>query len=261
MSRSQTGSVVLGIVIIGSAQLALAHDRWGTAEQATTCAKEAAESANGGGAYKYSEALKQGHVSAACQAEVEKRSAQCLKDPAMKYSLNDRSVTKGDDAGYCTKQAFGTITDQIVNAGLAKEREAAAAKVAEEAKAKQAADTAAVELPKAELHDAKLEKAVAAAYDKDYPGNKVLKVVLGSWSTDYEKDAFGRITGRDLDATVVNKQPDGKCQLHSELWMQRGSGKSFSGPLSARGAGSMSKKEILCSKVDAGAAAASKTRK
>jgi hypothetical protein len=80
------------------------------------------------------------------------------------------------------------------------------------------------EVPKPTMHDAKLEKAVAAAYDRDYPGNKILKVVLGGWSDDFEKDAFGRITG-------------------------------ISGPLSARGSGSMETTEILCSKAEAGASA------
>jgi hypothetical protein len=128
---------------------------------------------------------------------------------------------------------------------------------------KNKADLEAVEVPKAETHDAKLEKMVQTSYEKNYPGNKVLKVVLGSWSDDYEKDAFGRVTGRDIDATVVNKQADGKCQLHDELWMQRGSGKSFSGPLTPRGAGSMKQTEMLCTKAEAAAGAASgkKTKK
>jgi hypothetical protein len=43
--------------------------------------------------------------------------------------------------------------------------------------------------------------------------------------------------------------------------MQRGKGKSFSGPLSARGAGSMTKTEILCSKAEAGASASAETPK
>lgn len=60
--------------------------------------------------------------------------------------------------------------------------------------------------------------------------NKVLKIILGDWSDDYEKDAFGQITGRDLDAFVVNKQPDGKCFIHDEYWLQNGNGRSFSGP-------------------------------
>ncbi len=59
-----------------------------------------------------------------------------------------------------------------------------------------------------------------------------------------------------MHATVVNKQPDGKCSLHSELFLQHGHGRSFSGPFSLRGAGSASDDEILCSKVEGKPAAA-----
>ena len=108
-----------------------------------------------------------------------------------------------------------------------------------------------VEVPKATMHDAKLEGMVKAAYDKDdHSVNKVLKVVLEGWDDDYEKDAFDQITGRDMHATVVNKQPDGTCSLHSELYMQHGHGKSFSGPFESRGAGSAHDQDILCEKVE-----------
>jgi hypothetical protein len=76
-----------------------------------------------------------------------------------------------------------------------------------------------------------------------------LKVILGRWDDRYEKDAFGRVNGRNVYATVVNKQPDGSCQMHGELWLQHGKGTSFSGPLSARGSGSVEESGILCSKV------------
>lgn len=114
------------------------------------------------------------------------------------------------------------------------------------------------ELPKATMKNAALEKAVADAYKRDYEKeNKVLKVLLFGWDEDYEKDAFGQVTGRDMSATVVVKLPDGTCQLHDELWLQHGHGNSFSGPLSARGAGSMSTTPIGCDKVE-GAPAAKK---
>ena len=57
------------------------------------------------------------------------------------------------------------------------------------------------------------------------------------------------------DSHVVEKLPDGTCQLHYELWMQNGHGKSFSGPLEARGAGSLEELAISCDKIDAAAAA------
>ncbi len=64
-----------------------------------------------------------------------------------------------------------------------------------------------------------------------------------------------------MHATVVNKQPDGKCSLHSELFLQHGHGRSFSGPFSLRGAGSASDDEILCSKVEGKPAAAPAKKK
>lgn len=170
-----------------------------------------------------------------------------------------------DPPGFCSYRAFGEISNDLLQAAYKKDQDAAQAKAEIERKAKDAADSAqkaaTIELPKAEKHDAALEKAVAAALVRDYPGNKVLKVILGSSSDDFEKDAFGRITGRDLDATVVNKHPDGKCELHGELWMQRGNGKSFSGPLSARGAGSLHQDEILCSRVEGTASADASSKK
>jgi hypothetical protein len=59
----------------------------------------------------------------------------------------------------------------------------------------------AIEVPTATMKDPKLEKAVAVAYVKEgYGENKLLKVVLQGWADDPEKDAFGRVTGRDLHA-------------------------------------------------------------
>ena len=108
-----------------------------------------------------------------------------------------------------------------------------------------------LEVPKATMHDAKLEGMVKAAYDSDDHGvNKVLKVVLEGWADDFELDAFNHVIGRDMNATVVNKQPDGTCSLHSELYMQHGHGKSFSGPFESRGAGSAHDQDILCEKVE-----------
>jgi hypothetical protein len=182
-----------------------------------------------------------------CKAEIDKRAQNCMNDPREASNLakshewypNDKAKGDAEALKFCADVATKILKEQMED--LAKKQ-----KEAEKDKAK----LESTEMPTAKLHDPKLEKAVAAAYKKDYPEGKVLKVILGEWSDDYEKDAFGRVTGRDLGATVVNKQPDGKCQLHDEYWMQHGNGKSFSGPLSSRGAGSLTKTEILCSKVE-----------
>lgn len=250
------------VVVLASASPALAGRDWGTVEQSKACEKENNERASWGPAYTKTtyailEAIKAGKVSDACKAELERRVPICMNDSYAKsvFMNKENEHAASDPHGYCIYSAFSQLGDQLdyekMKQQAAEKDKAAEAQRAEEAKAK----TASVELPKAEMHDAKLEKAVAAAYDRDYPGNKVLKVILGKWSEDYEKDAFGRVTGRDLDATVVNKHPDGVCELHNEFWMQHGNGKSFSGPLSARGAGSMNKTEILCSKAEAGGGA------
>ena len=204
------------------------------------------------------EALKSGKVfTPACKAEFDKRMALCLKDPKIQYKLKDPEIQKGVPGRACHQAVFGDMLNQLMWDEQQKKHAEEEAKAKAEDDAKRAAEVAARELPKAQKHDAKLEKMVAAAYAKDYgTENTVLKIILGDWSDDYEKDSFGQITGRDLDAFVVNKQPDGKCFIHDEYWLQNGNGRSFSGPLSARGAGSASDNEILCSKVEGAAKAA-----
>jgi hypothetical protein len=212
---------------------------FGTPEQGAACQKELNNHNVWNSTYK---------LSPECEAELKRRVDVCLKDPEVLKITNDpQYAAHRDPPGYCHEVVWRLMFNQQEKFAEEQKRakEVAAAKAALEA----------TEVPKAEMHDAKLEKAVAAAYDRDYPGNKVLRVILDGWSDDLEKDAFGRVTGRDLLATVVNKHPDGKCELHSELWLQHGSGRSFSGPLSARGAGSMKTTEILCSKVEGASSA------
>lgn len=253
---NERSTQLAAILAVGFASVGVAHaDHYGTVEAAHACEKEVAAAA-GGSAYKWiDEAMKTGKgLSAECKAELDKRLPACLKDPFMKRELTDPELNKGNPNGVCYAKTFADLSSQLADEKQDKEQEAEKAKKQQEAKAKQAADVAATELPKAEKRDPKLEKAVADAYKKDYPeGTKVLKVILGTWSSDLEKDDFGRVIGRDLDATVVMKDDAGRCWLHSELFMQKGNGKSFSGPLAARGAGSASDKEILCSKADAAA--------
>lgn len=236
-----------------------------TPEQTKACEKAFQDSKSWGPTwtwpYPIVGKLKSGAVSAECKAVIEKLADPCMKGSKSNYeSLKDKNpgMTMAD---LCNTTAWSEMGDayawELQKAEAAKKQEAE--KAAADQKRQEATDK--VELPKATQHNAGLEKAVATAYGKDYPEGKVLSVVLGDWSDDFEKDAFGRVTGRDLDATVVNKQPDGKCYLHNEYWMQHGNGRSFSGALSARGAGSMSKTEILCTKAEAGASASASSPK
>jgi hypothetical protein len=184
-----------------------------------------------------------------CKAEISRRAQNCLADPREDQRTWQERGDKSKEAHDARRLSFCTdVATDIMKRQM--DRLADDEKRAAEAKAK----VEGVELPKADQHNAGLEKAVAAAYAKDYPGGKIVTVILGRWSDDYEKDAFGRVTGRDLFATIAAKKPDGTCTIHGELWLQHGKGKSFSGPLSPRGAGSAEDHEILCDKLEAGKA-------
>lgn len=238
MTRSLARVVVVAGLLGAVAAPALAEQGpWGTPDETKPC---------------------QAFDSPECKAEINKRAQKCVNDPRenvdnrtwKEQGFKSQEAKDARHKEFCTEVATDILKRQM--AELEEQRKSA---VEDKAKLE------AVELPKPELRNAGLEKAVAAAYAKGYPGGKILKIILGSWSDDFEKDAFGRVTGRDIDATVVIKQPDGSCLMHDELWMQRGNGKSFSGPLSARGAGSMKETEILCSKAEAGATASATTSK
>jgi hypothetical protein len=225
---------VLTSTIVGPAFSA--EDSYGTPEGAAPCLQ---------GTWYYSDWKQK--ASDACKAEIAQRLDKCLQDPEQRKIIDDpQYVAHKDPKGYCKEVAEEKIEHQMDE--YLKQQEARKDLEARQAKLD------GTEVPKAKMHDPLLEKAVASAYNKAYPGNKILKVVLGNWSDDYEKDVFGRVTGRDLYATIVNRHPDGKCELHGELWLQHGKGKSFSGPLSARGAGSAETNQISCSKVGASSA-------
>jgi hypothetical protein len=212
--------------------------------------------------YVIVEAIKGGKVSADCQKEIERLGKYCLTE---KYEMgryegivgkkNPKNISKED---FCTQSAWWAISNDLNNVAQAAEAEEAKKKKAAEEKAAKLAETAKVELPKPARKDATVEKQVAAAYKKDYPDNQVLKViVVGDWITD--RNDFGAVTGRHIQVVVVNEQKDqvmierwgtnGRyCELHSEAWEQEYRGGKFVGPLSAAGAGSMSKEGILCDK-------------
>jgi len=239
-------------LIAGASTTAHAGDTYGgSIEDAYKCEAEiAAWDAAPNGWTWLDDALENNKLSPACKAIFDGRMPACLKDESMQWKLKDPEIQKGIPNRACHQNVFGGIWEQVTNDRQQKKHAEEEAKAKAERDAKAAAEVAARELPKAKKHDAGLEKLVSNAYRKDYPDGKILKVILFDWSDEYEKDAFDRVTGRDLDATVVNKQPDGRCFMHNEYWLQYGNGRSFSGPLSARGAGSASDTEILCSKVE-----------
>lgn len=237
----KTTSILAALVAATTTTTARADAKWGTPEQAAVCTKNC----------DYYNDWKD-TASPECKAELDRRTKACLDDPKEKKEY-DAWVKSYKDAKSDAKlptynEACSSHGKDDLVSSMDRYKDLCTQKKEDDAAKAKLEST---EVPKAEMHDAKLEAMVKKAYVDDYHGvNKVLKVVLQGWDDDYETDSFGQITGRDMHATVVNKQPDGKCSLHSELFLQHGHGRSFSGPFSLRGGGSASDNEILCSKVE-----------
>jgi hypothetical protein len=243
----KTTSILAALVAVTTTTTARADAKWGTPEQAAACTKDCDYYSNW-----------KDKASPECKAELDRRTKACLDDPDEKKKFDDW-VKSYKDAKSTAKlptfeESCSSDGKRDMESSMDLYKDLCTKKKRDDA-AKAKLDS--TEVPKAEMHDAKLEAMVKKAYEDDYHGvNKVLKVVLEGWDEEYERDAFNQITGRDMHATVVNKQPDGKCSLHSELFLQAGNGRSFSGPFSLRGVGSASDNEILCSKVEGKPAAA-----
>src|SRR5881628_2647787 len=204
----KTASILAALVAVATSGTARADAKWGTPEQGGVCTKDCDYYSN----WKDS-------ASPECKAELDRRTKACLDDPNQKKEY-DAWVKSYKDAKSdaklptysesCSSDAKSDMeTSMSAYENICKNQ-----KEDDAAKAK----LEATEVPKATMHDAKLEAAVKKAYIDGGYENKILKVVLEGWDEDYEKDAFGQVTGRDLNATVVNKQPDGKCSLHSEMF-------------------------------------------
>ena len=249
-------------LVVGPATL-LAQDL-GQLEQARVCLDEyryyKAHENDRGEWYPSNDLLRarSGKVApAACKVEVDRRAALCKTNKDMQARHKDlqgrdtyKSMTLDE---YCLERGYQDVMFDFINEGRRAEEEAQKAAAQAEADAKRQAQIAATEPPTAKMKNAALEKAVKKAYEVDWGEdgkNKVLKVWLHGWDDEFEKDAFGRVTGRDMHATVAVRKPDGTCHLHYELWVQMGNGRSFSGPLKARGAGSKEENQILCEKLE-----------
>lgn len=242
-------SILAALVAATTATAARADDaKWGTPEQGAVCTKDC----------DYFNNWEQS-ASPECKAELDRRTKACMADPEQKKQYDAWVKSYKDAKSEAKLQSFadscGSDARRDLETSMDRYKDACQKKKDDDARQ---AKLQATEVPKATMHDAKLEAAVKKAYIDGGYENKVLKIVLEGWDDDYEKDAFGQVTGRDMLATVVNKQPDGKCSLHEELFLQHGHGNSFSGGLSLRGAGSASDTEILCSKVEGPAAAPAK---
>ena len=253
-------AAVITTIAVGAAPAHAGYpDSWGTVEDAEKCASSFDSNSPHfiNGNYVKGDngkSVRSTNAAPECQAELDKRAALCLKDPGMVQNL-EYYRTNRDAAANWRAKLLKADPDQgptTICLGEAFDRLYAQRKRAAEQKAeleKWMAEAAKVELPKADKKDAALEKQIAAAYKAAYPANTVLMVLLQqkSWST--ERSDYGVITNRNYQAIVVNKHPDGTCQLHNELWMQEYIGGRFKGPLMQRGAGSQELKPILCEKV------------
>src|SRR3569623_666035 len=245
----KTISILAARVAATTATAARADDaKWGTPEQGAVCTKDCDYYNN----WKDT-------ATPECKAELDRRTKACLDDAKEKAEFDAWVKSYMDSKSTAKRPTYPEACSDHAKSDLenSMNRYEDICKKKKDDDARQA-KLEATEVPKATMHDAKLEAAVKKAYIDGGYENKVLKVVLEGWDDDYEKDAFGQVTGRDMLAAVVNKQPDGKCSLHEELFLQHGHGNSFSGGLSLRGAGSASDTEILCSKVEGPAAAPAK---
>lgn len=243
----KTISILAALVAATTATAARADDaKWGTTEQGAVCTKDCDYYSN----WKDT-------ASPECKSELERRTKACTDDPNKKKEYDAWVKSYKDAKSEAKLQSFAESCADEAKSDLERsmDRYKDACQKKKEDDARQA-KLESTEVPKATMHDAKLEAMVKKAYVDGGYENKVLKVVLEGWDDDYEKDDFGQVTGRDMLAAVVNKQPDGKCSLHEELFLQHGHGNSFSGGLSLRGAGSASDTEILCNKVEGKAPAA-----
>ena len=240
------------------------EDAWGTPEDAEKCAKEntqkTPEWVNGNWLnWKDGVPHEPDQATADCKAEIAKRAQVCLKDAdeqkrleaaktekpkkggdgKMHKSMIGQLVDTGDDGArmWCSSQSWDRLVRQRAQA--VKDKAAADARKANADKA---------ELPKPSKKDATIEGMVKATYAKAFPSASVLSVVIVSddWST--ERNDYGTVIGRNIQVAVVNQQKD-DCEIYSELWYQEYIGGAVKGPVSERGAGSLTRTPITCSKV------------
>ncbi len=245
-----TTKLLIASLILGAATPAFADDDWSADDQAKCTAEfdqKAPEFVNGGWVtYKNGKPHGPEKATADCKAVVEKHAEVCLADAAQQKKKKTSTIIKngGSDQLYCENEAW---------MGLLRTRQKAdaeAKKVEDKRKAdeKRKADADKATVPAAGKKDATIEAWVKAAFAKAYPDAKILKVLLVSddWST--ERNDYGTVIGRNIQAVIVNQQKD-VCEVFSEEWYQEYIGGAFKGPLTERGAGSLQRYDITCSKV------------
>jgi hypothetical protein len=256
--RSVLSIVAALTVTVGTGAAFAGEDPWGTVEDGAKCTQEMTDKTpefiNGGWIrFKKGVPAPPDNATADCKAEINKRADACLQDPAMQALITKYSSPKikeknaylnilksGGDQGphmVCEAEAWSRLTHQ---------RDLAAVLAKQAASRKAAAEK--TELPTAGKKDATIEAMVKATYSKAFPSATVLGIIIvgSDWSTD--RNDFGTVIDRYIQVAVVNQQKD-VCEIYSEAWSQQYIGGAFKGPLSEAGAGSLTRSEIVCSKV------------
>jgi hypothetical protein len=257
-------NIVLIATVLAGAPPAFADDNaWGTPEDTEKCVKELTDSTkefvNGSwvsfghrvnGKYvNDNKVYEPDNASGDCKAEVAKRVDVCLKDPAIAPRLKPTNednkynaiLKKGGADGprlICADEAFNRI-------GLQRKKALADKAAAEERKA----NAEKAELPKAAKKDASLEKAITTTFKKAFPDAKVIRVIIidKDWAT--ERNNFGTIIGRNIQAAVIEQQKGEElCEIYNELWFEEYIGGHFKSSVDERGAGSLQRTPIVCSK-------------
>src|SRR4051794_38942015 len=168
----KTISLLAALVASMTATAARADDaRWGTPEQGAVCTEDCDYHAG----WKNS-------MTPECKTEVDRRTKACTDDPAKKKEYDAWVKSYKDAKSEAKLQSFAescaddakrdveTSMDQYKDSCQKKRDDAA-----------RQAKLDATEVPKATMHDAKLEAAVKKAYIEGGYENKILKVVLEGW--------------------------------------------------------------------------------
>ena len=215
MSHRMIRSSLFLVALVGSLPASAAEDPYGTPEQLAPCEHDKQ--------FPYMHNwTSPSKLSAECIAEVDCRAEVCLKDPDAKKIYEDPKYSAhSDPPRYCHEVAFTRMSNQWDTLVETRKKEAAA----EKDKAKIAAQR----VPKADMHDARIEKAIAATFHAAFPDSKILKVIITDKTWDFEKDAFGRVTGHDINASVVNKRADGKCEISPRCGSSRATARATRG--------------------------------
>jgi hypothetical protein len=245
--KKQVNIILISTLIAAATPAFAEDDPWGAPEDSDKCVND--HLGESWVTFKNKVPVERDGASADCKAEVAKRATVCLKDPKMEAKLKPTAVNNKPNAILksggadgprlvCADEAFSRISEQhkkwVYEKQFAEKRKADAEKA---------------ELPKAAKKDAAFEKAVTATFKKAFPDARFIKVIIVSSDWIVDRNNFGTITGRHLQAAVIDQQKgDDLCEIYSEAWEQEFINGRFQSSVSEGGAGSLERTPIVCSK-------------